>query len=45
MEKLSTYELNTICGGNTETESEYIIINGKIYKITPHGLILIGEVA
>lgn len=48
MEQISPAELNLLRGGNKESDSsdsgEYIIINGKIYIITPTGLKPIEEV-
>lgn len=42
MEQISPSELNLLSGGSSENKSsdgfEYIIINGKMYIITPTGL-------
>lgn len=49
MEKISQAELNLLRGGNGETYSsddgvKYIIIDGKVYIITPYGLKPIEEI-
>lgn len=48
MEQISPAELNLLRGGNKESDSsdsgEYIVINGKIYIITPTGLKPVEEV-